>query len=97
MGTYAGTGARAPSPARSLASECARLGRRVQPLAGWFFVLPNGPLPDLAGCKPAARQTKCLRYGAPEFVGSNVRPRNRRTISFQSDLAVAEDGHTPTP
>jgi hypothetical protein len=60
-----------------LLPEKARPGHRVQPLAGWFFVPTNGPLPDLAGCKPAVRQTKCLRYEAREFVGSNVRPRRR--------------------
>jgi glucokinase len=37
------------------------------------LVSTNGPVPDLAGCKPAVRQTKCLRYAAREFVGSQVR------------------------
>jgi zinc protease len=82
-------------PRPSSRPECARLGHRVRPLTGWFFVSTNGPLPDLAGCQPAVRQTKCLCYGAREFVGSNARPRNTRSALFQSNLAVAEDGHTP--
>jgi hypothetical protein len=58
----------------------------------------NGSLSDLAGCKPAVRQTKCLRYGAREFVGSIV--AGVRTLEFQDPFAVlnccARDGHTPT-
>jgi hypothetical protein len=38
---------------------------------GGFLCQRTAP-PDVAGCKPAVRQTKCLRYGAREFVGSDV-------------------------
>jgi hypothetical protein len=50
------------------------------------FVSANRPLPDLAGCKPAVRQTKCLRYGAREFVGSNS--ADVRTREAGTPLAV---------
>jgi hypothetical protein len=56
----------------------------------------NGPLSALAGCKPAVRQTKCLRYGAREFVGNKSGCEKLQELGrrYAGDVAVAE---TATP